>query len=474
MDKKFDRLRRKQQRLWRKAAVSILSLHHNIAILIAFLMIAVLGIFWVLVDQNLEEYLIDHARGYGYGISRYSSNDLKDLMLSSDTESQKLYLQRLTNDPLIIEARLFDQLGSILAISSSTDSLEVEEQADDIQDNIPELSTDSDSDNVLDKQDIASAAKLNYKDTLTLLEDIKDGQQRLGTLQLEIDRAIQEAPIHNLLNVLAIITVTLMISAVIFAWLITKRLTKSLRKLLKFPINSPEEKIIQNLDVGSELKLMLESSTSTSDSPAPISRAEESGIHQLLAADSVAKPGEVIILKLYLPDLAKWLDTTSGGHNVRLLRKLDRLLIMTIHSQQGHLLSFDGITAQACFGLDGNLDSAVYRSVSCSLLLKHLLEDLSLSIKVSLRREQRLLVRHMKRTPVAIATTLFEDDKECLLSQEQPWLLLHNNISHDRRLLDQMSLSNITPNWLAIEELNKAAQSMIERQLTWIKYLLAD
>ncbi|MFT5452033.1 MAG: hypothetical protein ACI9N9_001520, partial [Enterobacterales bacterium] len=286
--------------------------------------------------------------------------------------------------------------------------------------------------------------------------------------------AIQEAPIHKLLNILAIITVTMMIAAVLFAWLITKRLTKSLRKLLKFPINSPEEKIIQNLDVGSELKLMLESSTSTSDSPAPISRAEESGIHQLLAADSVAKSGDVVILKLYLPELAKWLDTTSGGHYVRRLRELDRLLIMTIHSQQGHLLSFDGITAQACFGLDGNSDSAVYRSVSCSLLLKHLLADLSLSIKVSLRKEQRLLVRHMKRTPVAIATSLFEDDKECLLSQGQHWLLLHNNISHDRRLLDQMSLSNITQNWLAIEHLNKAAQSMIERQLTWIKYLLAD
>jgi uncharacterized membrane protein affecting hemolysin expression len=468
MDKTFDRLRRKQQRLWRKAAVSILSLHHNIAILMAFLMITVLGIFWVLVDQNLEEYLVDHVRGYGYGISRYSSDDLKDLILNSDTESQKLYLQRLTSDPLIIEARLFDQLGSILAISSNTDNLEVEEQADEIIDKNQELSTD------VDKQYSASTTKKNYKETFILLEDIKDAQQRIGTLQLEIDRAIQEAPIHKLLNILAILTVSMMIAAVIFAWLITKGLTKSLRKLLKFPINSPEEKVIHNLDVGSELKHMLESSTATSDSPAPISRSEESGIHQLLAADSVAKSGDVIILKLYLPELSKWLDTTSGGHNVRLLRKLDRLLIMTIHSQQGHLLSFDGITAQACFGLDGNLDSAVYRSVSCSLLLKHLLADLSLSIKVSLRKEQRLLVRHMKRTPVAIATSLFEDDKECLLSEGQPWLLLHNNISNDRRLLDQMSLINITQNWLGIENLNQAAQSMIDRQLTWIKYLLAD
>ena len=46
---------------------------------------------------------------------------------------------------------------------------------------------------------------------LTLLEDIKDGQERLGTLQLEIDRAIQEGPIHKLLNILAIMTVTMMI-----------------------------------------------------------------------------------------------------------------------------------------------------------------------------------------------------------------------------------------------------------------------
>ncbi|PCJ50250.1 MAG: hypothetical protein COA74_03230 [Gammaproteobacteria bacterium] len=463
MDKKFDRLRRQQQRLWRKAAVSILSLHHNIAILMAFLMITVLGIFWVLVDQKLEDHLIDNARAYGYGISQYSTTDLKELILSEDKASQELYLHRLTADPLILEARLYNQLGTLLAITPAINT----QQAD------PNLTTDNlIGDSV--GNSFGKSIEPKNGNSLTLLEDIKDGTQALGILQLEIDRNLQEAPTHKLLNLLAIFTVVMMIIAVILVWFITKRLTRSLRKLLKFPINSPEEKIIHNLDVGSELKHMLESSTSTSDSPAPVSRAEESGIHQLLAADSIAKSGEVIILRLYLPELSKWLKPASGAHNVGLLRKLDRLLIMTIHSQQGHLLSFDGITAQACFGLDGNLDSAVYRSVSCSLLMENLLTELSLSPKISLRQEQRLLIRHMKRTPVAIATTIYNDDKELLLPEQQPWLVLHDNISQDKRLADQMMLSKITQNWHTIDEITLAAQSMIERQLTWIRYLLVE
>ena len=106
--------------------------------------------------------------------------------------------------------------------------------------------------------------------------------------------------------------------------------------------------------------------------------------------------------------------------------------------------------------------------------MESLLTDLTLSPKISLRREQRLLIRHMKRTPVAIPTTIYADDKELLLSKQQPWLILHNNICHDKRLIDQMSLSKSTENWQTIDEITLAAQSMIERQLTWIRYLLVD
>lgn len=443
MDKKFDRLKRQQQRLWRKAAVSILSLHHNLAILMAFLTIIVLGIFWVLVDQKLEDQLLSNARDYGYGITRYASDDLKQLIVAKDQDSQQKYLQRLTNDPVIIEARLFDHLGTLLAQSSVIDSKTNTQHSH------------------------------NQQNTLSLLEDIYQDQTRLGIIQLKIDRYLQEEPLQKMLNTLAIFTVVLMIIAAFIAWLVTKRLTRSLRKLLKFPLNTPEDNLIANLDVASELKLMLESSTDTADSPAPVSKAEESGIHQLLAADSVAESGEVVILKLYFPDLADWLKPDSGTPNVHLLRQLDRLLIMTIHSQQGHLLSFDGITAQACFGLDGKQESAVYRAVSCSLLLKILLEELSLKPKICLQKERRLLIRHMKRTPVAIPIHASEDDTELLFSTDNLWLLLHKNISNDQRLLEQMQLTKIAENWLSIDETCQTALSMIDRQLTWIRYLLA-
>ena len=161
-------------------------------------------------------------------------------------------------------------------------------------------------------------------------------------------------------------TIFIMMLTIFFAWLLSKGLTRPLRKLLKVPMNAPEDKFIENLDVSSELKHMLESSNTSTASPAPVSKAEESGIHQLLAADSVAEVAEVVTLKLYLSDLANWLKPDSGTPNVHLLRQLDRLLILTIHSQQGHLLSFDGLTAQACFGLDGNLSSASFRATSCS------------------------------------------------------------------------------------------------------------
>jgi len=182
----------------------------------------------------------------------------------------------------------------------------------------------------------------------------------------------------------------------------------------------------------------------------------------------------VIILKLYISDLAKWLKSTSGSPNVDLLRQLDRLLIVTIHSQQGHLLSFDGITAQACFGLDGNLSSATFRAASCSLLLKRLLDELSLEPKICLRKEKRLLVRHMNRTPVAIPIHKADDEPVSLLSDSNLWVLLHKSIYDDRRLLEQLRLKDYNKNWKTIKETRPSAQSMMERQLTWIKYLLSQ
>ena len=448
MDKKIDRLRRQQQRLWRKAAVSILSLHSNIAVLLAFLMIIVLGTFWVLIDHKLEKHLLENARTHGYSITRYAQDDLSELITSGDIVSQEKYLQRLTNDRLIIDARLFDYQGTLLAKSHvMTQTVEQDKTID-----------------------ILSAEPK----TLTLLEDIKQNDIRIGILQLKIDRERVETPVQKLLNSLAILTVGMMIIAIIIAWLISKRLTRSLRRLLKFTINTPEDHFNENLDVGSELKLMLESSSSMTGAPAPVSKAEESGIHQLLAADSVAESAEVVILKIYLCDLTNWLKPDRGTPNVHLLRQLDRLLILTIHSQQGHLLSFDGITAQACFGLDGDLASAAFRAASCSLLLKTLLEELSLQPKMCLRKEERLLIRHMKRTPVAIPIHSIEEETNPLFANNRLWLLLHKSINDDPRLLEQMQLTEFNQNWKMIDEVNQTAQAMLDRQLTWIRYLMSD
>jgi len=396
------------------------------------------------VDQKLERHLLENARIHGYSITRYASSDLKQLISSEDTSAQKRYLQRLIDDPFVMEAQLYDNKGTLLAKST------------------------------LIEQENNQPFNFDEQNVMTLLEDIILNEKRIGIIQLKIDRHRIEAPIQKLLNTLAIITVVIMILAIITAWLVSRRLTRSLRKLLKFPINTPEDNAIKNLDVSSELKLMLESSSSTMGSPAPVSRAEESGIHQLLAADSVAESADVIILRLHLCDLATWLKPDSGTPNVHLLRQLDRLLILTIHSQQGHLLSFDGITAQACFGLDGNLSSASYRAASCSLLLKTLLGELLLNPKICLRKEERLLIRHMKRTPVAIPIHALEEETDFFFSNDKLWLLLHKSITEDQRLQEQVKLTRFDQNWMTIEQTHPSAKAMIERQLTWIRYLLSN
>jgi len=446
MDKKLDRLRRQQQRMWRKSARSILLMHQNITILIAFFMITILGILWVMLENKLDHHLTNQTRTYGYGISRYASTDLERLILTKNTKAQKNYLIRITNDPFIIEATLFDDLGVILATHSSH----------------PETTNES------------TQQSLQSQTRQTLIEDILSDDKRVGILQLVMDQEQQNRPIRKLMNRISLSTVVMMIVTTFLAWLLAKRLTYPLRKLIKMPMDSPDDTGITSIDVSSELRLMLESTTASSDSPAPVSRAEEAGIHQLLAADSITEPGNLIVMKLCLPDLSTWLKPDSGRPNVRLLRQLDRLLIVTIHSQQGHLLNFDGITAQACFGLDGNMDTAVYRALSCSLLLHQLLNEISLSPKVCIRDEERLLIRHMNRTPVAIPIHSLDDENERMQLSSEHWLLLNKNISRDKRLLEQIELVNISDNWSSIKNTHYKVDSMIERQLTWIKFLLEN
>ncbi|MCP4411575.1 MAG: hypothetical protein GY808_03260 [Gammaproteobacteria bacterium] len=446
MTNKLDRLKRIQQRLWRKAAASILSLHHNLVIILSFLLITAFGSFWIFIDQKLETQLLKSITENGYSISRYAAADLRPLILSKDKQSQESYLNRLTSHPLIISARLFDHQGALLTENHASS----------------------------EKSSIES-------DILTLLEDIyglhftdqQNDQKRIGILQLQMDKARQKKPIQTLMDTIAIITIIVMVLSIIIAWFVSKHLTKPLRNLLKSPINAPGKGIIEKLDVATELKLMLESSSSIYDSPAPVSNAEASGIHQLLSVDSVAEIGEVIILKLYLSDLAKWLTPASGSPNVQLLRRLDRLLIVTIHSQQGHLLAFDGITAQACFGLDGNLSSATFRATSCSILIKELLRELTLEPRICLRKEERLLIRHMKRTPIAIPIHDTDDMPSTLFTNNNHWLLLHKSLYDDPRLLEQIRLEEHDYQWKTIQETQASAQAMMERQLTWIKHLLS-
>ena len=80
----------------------------------------------------------------------------------------------------------------------------------------------------------------------------------------------------------------------------------------------------------------------------------------------------------------------------------------------------------------------------------------------------------MKRTPVAIPIHAIEDETELLFSNDKLWLLLHKNISKDHRLLEQMQLTKVTDNWMSIKQTHRTAQSMIDRQLTWIRYLLSN
>ncbi len=444
MDKKFDRFKRQQQRLWRKAAASILSLHHNLVISLSFLIIILFGILWVFINQKLEHQLLQNVRAYGYYVTQFAATDLKQLIVDDDTQLQEKYLQRLVEYPLIKTARLFNHQGSLLANSLS----------DSPRKNKPSI--------------------INESNSLILLEDINLKQKRIGILQLEMDRTSLEKPIHNLLETISIISVLTMAIAILIVWLLTRRLTQPLRKLLDFPIDEPQNGAIEEVDISSELKLMLENSASVNASPAPISSAEASGIHQILSVDSVAERGEVIILRLYISDLAKWLKLDSGNPNVDLLRQLDRLLIVTIHNQQGHLLNFDGITAQACFGLDGDLSSATFRAASCSLLLRTLLEEIGLDLKISLLKEERLLVHHMKRTPVTIPIHIIDDEPVALFSNSYFWIILHKNIFEDRQLLEHIRLQSFDDNWKTISEIRQSAQSMLERQLAWIKYLLSQ
>jgi len=444
MDKKIDRLKRQQQRKWRKAAVSILSLHHNLVIVLSFLMVVVFGSLWLFMDQKLESQLLKNIRSYGYSITHYAATDLRPLILSEEKNSQKQYLRRLTDHPLILTAHLFDHQGTLLAESVATN------------------------------QGDTNHVSLNDFDTLTLLEDLYFDGNSIGILQIKMDRTKQEKPVQELLESIAIIIVFTMMLAILVAWLASRRLTKPLRQLLNLPIDVPQLEAIEKLDVASELKLMLESSSTVSGAPAPVSNAEASGIHRLLSVDSVTEIGEVIILKLYLCDLAKWLKPDSGSPNVELLRKLDRLLIVTVHSQQGHLINFDGITAQACFGLDGNLKAAAFRAASCSLLLKQLLDEMSLLPKICLRKEKRLLLRHMKRTPIAIPLHTTDDDPTSLFSDTNLWILLHKSLYNDHLLLEQIRLKQHDEDWKTIRETRPSAQSMMERQLTWIRHLLSQ
>jgi uncharacterized membrane protein affecting hemolysin expression len=417
-----------QQKLWRKAANSILSLPYNLALIIAFSLIFLLTIQWLAIESELRSQMQPQTREVALQLVNYSQDELIQAVNDNNAEMAQSLLDKLVNHQLIAGSTLYDQQGITLAES--------------MLDTLPSA-------------------------TQTILFDLSN-ERNLGTLKLMLDENFFNEQLEHSLNKLTMVSLLLMLGAVFCALLLAKKLTAPVTKLLSYPLNDPDELTVEHLDVKSELKQLLETADSNYSAPAPVSTAEDAGIHHLLATDSVSKLASVISLEISFKNFSSWISPESGTPNIHQLRALDKLLILTIHSQQGHLLNFKGQVAEACFALDGDIDNAPYRAVCCAYLLTELLAELGLECQFTIRQEQRLLIHHQKRTPVAIA---LEPSTESDIKLNAS-ILIDQHLLSNPILQEQFDCSTTEQQWAVVAAPSANAQTLLARQLSWIRYLL--
>ena len=417
-----------QQKLWRKAATSILALRYNISIALSFALILVLAIQWLLLEQYLQREMTRQTQSYGYQMAGLVSPELSKSMANEDLNTTSSLLKQMTLDPAIYSATLFDASGQIFA----SHSVEV----------IPE------------------------DGTRTLLYEL-DQNKLSGVLKLIIDEQSTGRFISDTLNKLTLYTIITAFLAIGIAWLLAIRMTAPVQKLLNTSLNDPDEANIEQLDISQELRQLLESPTNQTQAPAPVSAAEESGIHHLLASDSVARHADVVCLQIQIDNFNAWLEPKSGTPNIHLLRTLDRLLILTVHSQQGHLLSFQGAQSEACFALDGQFETAAYRAICCALMLERQLDELGLQSRFILKSENRLLIHHLKRTPVAIATQATSSTFPA-----GAWrIIIDEGLTQNPYVQEHFNLVDKSGNWYQLSGQSHSVDKLLERQLSWLNYL---
>jgi len=435
MESSYTRLKRIQQRIWRRAANALLMLNQHLTISLSFIVIIVFGVFWIVLEQKLEQHLFNNAQNYGYGVARYASTDLGQLLIDNDSKGQSEYLKRLVNSPLIESASLYNQQGALLTEQFKSES-----------------STDK---------------SIRY---ITLLQDIESEQGRLGILKIKLDRTQQEAPIKELMNNLAMIAVILMILSSVAAWFIAQFLIKPVNRLFSQPLTRPDSEKVEQLDVAEELQQILEKSGYNNKSPAPISEMESAGIHKILAVESNAIETNLIILHLYLSDLPQWIDSRRKSDVVPKLREIDRRILVSVHGQSGVLLNFDGLNATASFDLTDAVDNPEFKALSCAQLLIELMTEIGVQAKVHIKRENRILLKHRHRTPIAVP--LVQSDHEITFAHQTKDLLIHKSLQQSLIDTKHIELEKLSNDWYGLCGQSDSAKSMLQRQKDWTQYLL--
>jgi uncharacterized membrane protein affecting hemolysin expression len=433
MTDSYNRLKRMQQRVWRRAANALLMLNQHVMISLSFLVIIVFGVFWIIFEQELEDHLFNNARNYGHGVAQYASGDLARLLSANTNDEQKAYLERLVNTPLIVSATLYDASGRLLAEADNATTGEPEQH-------------------------------------ITLLHDINNQETRLGILKITLNRAAQEAPIQSFMNRLAFMAVGLMIIASILAWYVGRLLTRPINRLFSLPLEAPDSEAVESLDVSQEIKDILVRTGEMNKSPAPISEMESSGLHKLLAVDASASRKKIVIVSFYLYDLKKWFEDHTDKDIVRKLREIDQRLLVTTHGQMGIVTHFDGITASACFGMVDDVVNPGYKALSCAMIVQELFAEIHVQVQIKIQEENRIILRHRHRMPLSVP---YEE-----IQQQQPAvannILIHEPVAPELVATNQVNLVSAEGPWLTLESMSESARSLYTRQKEWTQYLLEE
>ena len=436
MTSSYNRLKRIQQTIWRKAANALLMLQQHVTISLSFMVIIIFGVFWIVFEESLESHLFDNARNYGYGVAQYANEDLGNMLLANNSDEQQRYLERLVQSPVIETASVFDKSGLL------------------------QSSVSGEPDTTQDKSQL-----------ITLLHDIIIDEQRVGILKLTLNRAEQEKPIQAFMNELSLMAVMLMILATVLAWYLAKLLIKPINRLFSLPLEAPDTEAVESLDVADELKDILQRSGRMNQSPAPISEIESSGIHKLLAVEASAVKKEVVILYLTTKDMKNKYEMFTDTHIVSMLREFDRRLLVSVHGQSGMLLYFDGITATASFGMDDTMPNPEFSALSCALLLIDLMKEIDIKVNVHILREQRIILKHRQRMPVAVP---IDAKFHQLPNPPEHRLFIHDSLVPELQATAQLRLVKNSEHWYGLDKMSQEAYALFLRQKDWTQYLLGD